>query len=395
MMRFGFYSAMKALPWGGSEELWSRAAHVLLDRGHSVCISYRKQQQTPAPLKKLRRHGARMRWHGRPLLGRTARRSLARLGLNTNPHVGWLDRTRPDLVVITVGIHTDDCTMADACRRRGIPYVVNLQSAGDAHWMHEGNLDDFRGMYLGARACFFVSAENLDIVETNLAARIPQAAIVANPFHVSWQAAPDWPDEADGLQMACVGRLHLESKGQDLVVDVLRRDKWRARPLSVVFWGSDHGDRRRLNDLIRLHGLGDRLSIGGFANDIEELWSRHHALLLPSRYEGSALALLEAMLCGRTAVATTIGRAGELLADNQTGFLAAAPTADLLDEALERAWQRRSEWRAMGTLAAQRIRATYSACPEADFASLLEQVAAGGEIHRRSDWVSAAQGEAA
>jgi glycosyltransferase involved in cell wall biosynthesis len=250
-------------------------------------------------------------------------------------------------------------------------------------------------MYLGARACFFVSRENLDVVETNLAARVPHAAIVANPYSVSWQAAPAWPDESDGLRMACVGRLHMESKGQDLVVDVMRRDKWRSRPLCVVFWGSDHGDRRRLTDLIRLHGLGDRLSIGGYSNDIEQLWSRHHALLLPSRYEGSALALLEAMICGRTAVATTVGSAGEFVADNQTGFLAPAATADLLDEAMERAWLRRGEWREIGARAGQRIRAMCSAAPEADFASLLEQVAAGGELRRRTQWAPAAQGEAA
>jgi glycosyltransferase involved in cell wall biosynthesis len=376
--------------------LWSRAAHVLLDRGHSVRISYREPWRgAPAPLKKLHRQGARIRWHGRSILGRSARRSLARFGLNTNPHIGWLDRTRPDLVVITIGIHTDDCTMAEACRRRGIPYVVILQAAGDAHWMHDGNLDDFRGMYLGARACFFVSRENLDVVETNLAARVPHTAIVANPFNVSWQAAPVWPDASDGLRMACVGRLHMESKGQDLVVEVMRRDKWRSRPLHVAFWGSDHGDGRRLRDLIRMHGLGNRLSIGGYSNDIEQLWSRHHALLLPSRYEGSALALLEAMICGRTAIATTVGRAGEFIADDQTGFLARAATADMLDEAMERAWHHRGEWRAIGAHAGQRIRSIYSSSPEADFASLLEQVASGSEIQWQRDGHQATVGEAA
>jgi hypothetical protein len=62
---------------------------------------------------------------------------------------------------------------------------------------------------------------------------------------------------------------------------------------------------------------------------------------------------------------------------------------------MERAWQRRGAWREMGARAGQRVRATYSSSPDADFASLLEQVANGREIRWQRDWQQAVQGEAA
>ena len=46
----------------------------------------------------------------------------------------------------------------------------------------------------------------------------------------------------------------------------------------------------------------------------------------------------------------------EVVEDNQTGFIANAATVEAFDEALERAWQRRSELSSMGVLAARRIR---------------------------------------
>jgi hypothetical protein len=42
-MRIAFYSTMGGMPWGGSEELWSRAAKVLLARGHQVCVNYKRR----------------------------------------------------------------------------------------------------------------------------------------------------------------------------------------------------------------------------------------------------------------------------------------------------------------------------------------------------------------
>ena len=111
----------------------------------------------------------------------------------------------------------------------------------------------------------------------------------------------------------------------------------------------------------------------GFEPNIEGVWSQHHALLLPSRYEGLPLAVVEAMLCGRVCIVTDVGGNAELVEDNESGFVAAAPTVPLLDEAMERAWNRRHEWRQMGQSAARRVRERVSPDPVGDFATELKR----------------------
>jgi glycosyltransferase involved in cell wall biosynthesis len=111
--------------------------------------------------------------------------------------------------------------------------------------------------------------------------------------------------------------------------------------------------------------------LGGFCNDIDQLWREHHALVLPSRFEGNALAMIEAMLCGRMPIVTDVGRVTELVDDNRSGFIAPAATVQLIDDAMERAWQRRHEWQAMGALAAADIRKRHGLTPPQDFAQAI------------------------
>jgi glycosyltransferase involved in cell wall biosynthesis len=105
--------------------------------------------------------------------------------------------------------------------------------------------------------------------------------------------------------------------------------------------------------------------------------------VLPSRFEGNPLALIEAMLCGRVPIATNVGRVAELVDDNRHGFVAPAATSELIDDALERAWQRRHEWQAMGQLAAAAIRQRHSLRPAEDFADAVLAVAGQQRSLRR------------
>jgi len=200
------------------------------------------------------------------------------------------------------------------------------------------------------------------------------AQIIANPFNVSYDAAPSWPKTDNEFRIALVGRVHFQSKGQDIIVDVMRQPKWRKRNLKVVFYGHDQGNKLQLLELIKMHGLEDQLEFSGFSDSVEAIWESNHALLLPSRYEGAPLVVIEAMLCNRIAITTDIGRNRELMDDNESGFVALGASVELLDEALERAWQKRHQWQEMGQLAGQHIRERYSDDPVRDFAEELKKI---------------------
>jgi glycosyltransferase involved in cell wall biosynthesis len=161
----------------------------------------------------------------------------------------------------------------------------------------------------------------------------------------------------------------LLDKGQDILLRVLAQEKWKKRNLFVSFVG--HGiNREGLIELAKRLEVSN-VSFPGYTKDVHGIWKEHHALIMPSRCEGLPLALVEAMLCGRTAIVTNVGGNSEVVEDGVTGFLAPAASEVDVDEALERAWERRKEWREMGQLAAKRVRELVPAEPAADFADYL------------------------
>jgi glycosyltransferase involved in cell wall biosynthesis len=386
-MTFGFYSTMRGAAWGGSEELWSRTAGELLARGERVAICHPRKRPVVEKLQSLTDRGAELHRYSRINIGHKVRRVLGQLGYTHRPYTGWLKRTRPDFVLISAGYHIDGLDMAGTCRRLGIPYGILLQSAGPCHWVEARDMDAMRAAYLCAERVFFVSNQNRQTVEENLAIDLSRAEIVDNPFNVQATAAPAWrpadDTPASPWRLANVGRLHCLSKGQDLLLSVLRMPKWRARPLEVTCYGADSGSGRMLRETIATYGSERQVTLGGFASNIESIWAQHHGLVLPSRYEGNPLALIEALLCGRMAIATDVGRVTELVDEGRSGFIAPAPTVELFDAALERAWLRRHDWQEMGEYAARTIRMRHSLTPEVDFANrLLERPHAAS--HRRA-----------
>ena len=382
-MRIAFFSTIGALPWGGSEELWCRASHARLDRGHEVCFNSFQWPKIATPLRELEKHGARPHYRTRRRVGRTMSRILQKLRLTRMRYLTWLKTCRPDFVVISFACHTDDPQIANTCRRLGISYSIVLQAAGSHNWIDNRSLDDFRDAYNGAKRCFFVSAENRDTIESNLAIELQHSEIIDNPFSVAVDARPAWPATAPHWKLACVARIHYLTKSQDLIVRVMRQPKWRARPLQIAMWGSDNGSLSRLQRALDVYGLHRQIRYGGVSHNIEQLWAEHHGLLLPSRSEGNPISLTEAMLCGRVPIVTNVGRAAELIDDNDSGFIAPAATAELLDEVLERAWHRREEWRAMGQRAANCIRTRHSLRPAEDLAErILAAAATRPTLHR-------------
>ena len=227
-----------------------------------------------------------------------------------------------------------------------------------------------------ATRVYFVSEENRHKMENNLAIELDNYEIVANPFNMKPNEAPEYPSTDDGFHVACVGRLHFQSKGQDVVVAVFKQDKWKQRNIHVNFYGSDQGNRRQLEDLITIHGLNDQLKYCGYKEKVIDIWAENHALLLPSRYEGAPLVIVEAMLSNRISIATDIGRNRELLEDGLTGFIAESATAGLLDAALERAWEVREQWKGLGEIAGKHIRDNYTLDPIGDFAEILKTLVA-------------------
>lgn len=377
--------------WGGSEDLWSEAAIALAKAGHKVTAYKNAFQRVEGSTARLNAAGCRLialakipllPWRAYYFI--VALNYLVNFGFQTlHLYLSLKLRRRPDLVIVSQGGNHDGWLFANVCMRLKLPFVLISQKATDLYWPLDSRRDYMRAALGEARHCFFVSRHNLALTEEQFGVRLERASVVRNPFKVSWQMREDWPGTDLGIRFACIGRLYPMEKGQDLLIRVLARDKWRSRPVGLTFYGVGE-QSTGLAEMAAHYGLAN-VRFAGFASDVGEIWTSHHALLLASRAEGLPLVLVEAMLCGRVPIVTDIAGNSEVVEDNVTGFLAAAPTEDALDEAMERAWQRRSEWRAIGERAARRIRELVPPDPAGALVAQLLRLADGLPPEQRSE----------
>jgi len=355
---------------GGSEALWLQCTARLRLLGIHVAASLSPRVRGSRALETLQQSVNTVDFRepqgGRNLIGRIVRRFRA-ADLDR-----WLTKVRPDYALISAGDYLQGGAASAACLRRRIPYALLVQAASDHFGPEPEQFELLREAYRRASGVYFVSHANLRLTERRLALSLPGAKVVRNPFNVAYTASPAWPSEGP-WRMACVARIDAFAKGIDLLFESLRAPEWRARDFELRLYGSGP-HRVGLTELATRWGL-QRVVFEGETRDIEAVWQQNHLLVLPSRQEGLPLALVEAALCARAAMITDVAGNAEVVEDGVTGFIARGPEVGLVRESLERAWDRRHDWRAMGLAAAARIRREVTPDPGAVFASELMQAA--------------------
>jgi glycosyltransferase involved in cell wall biosynthesis len=128
-----------------------------------------------------------------------------------------------------------------------------------------------------------------------------------------------WGLSPDALAIGTIGRLS-EQKGQrDLLTaaaEVVRADP-RARFVLV----GDGDLRGALDAQAAALGLADRVLFAGHRTDVPSVLAALDVVCISSTYEGTPLALFEAMAAGRAIVSTAVDGCREVLADGRTALL--------------------------------------------------------------------------
>jgi glycosyltransferase involved in cell wall biosynthesis len=146
------------------------------------------------------------------------------------------------------------------------------------------------------------------------------------------------PRPAHGPIVGSIGRLDRQ-KGYDVLVEALPR--LPGVTAVVVGEGAERGQlTRRAAEL----GVEERLLLPGWSDDARRALTTFDVFVLPSRFEGLPLVLIEALLAGVPVVATRVGSIDELVTE-ETGILVepedpaalAAAIQALLDDPARRA----------------------------------------------------------
>ena len=368
--------ASSKLEWGGSEILWHKTACFAARQGHEVTV-FTGFEMPALGREALLAAGAKLLpWSAPPLWRRLAHKVKRPPHWEREVHrssVSALAQTRPELVILNQGCNHDGTPLAEALQEHGIAYALLANQAGERYWQRDDYNTRMKDAYLGARQAWFVSNHNLRLTEWQIGTALEHSSVIRNWCQVASASPRLWPSADPVWRLACVARLTVTDKGQDLIIRLFAEKKWQERPIRVSLFG--HGrNGKSLQGMAAMLGV-TQVDFMGQTNDIAGLWKDHHALLLPSREEGLPLALVEAMMCDRLGIATDVAGNTEVVDDGETGFVAAAPTLKHLDEAMERAWQARDQWQAMGIEAGKRIRQLVPADPVAVFLDEVLRVA--------------------
>lgn len=210
-------------------------------------------------------------------------------------------------------------------RRAGVPAVLTrrVDNREPAWWARL----KYRPYSEVAAISSAVESELVDRVGLDPARVVRVASAVDTGCYRPESAARDRLAEAFGIPSASsvvgvVAQL-IPRKGHALLLDCMPEVVRRHPEVQVLCFG--RGPRERaLSRQIAEHGLGDRVQLTGFRDDLAELMPGLDLLVHPALQEGLGVAVLEAMSAGVPVVASNAGGIPDIIEHERSGLLFAA-----------------------------------------------------------------------
>jgi glycosyltransferase involved in cell wall biosynthesis len=273
---------------------------------------------------------------------------------------------KPDLIHIHHVWPAADRYLSMIARAAGVPHVVVTEHImGEAHSRGQRALK--RDELKNADAVTAVTGAIVDTLVRDYGIERSLVRIIAN--------GADLPDEEREEPLArrwrerflatplkplwvVAGRLE-EQKGHDVLFDALVPLLRHGLDFTLAVAG-DGSRRGWLEQRALSLGLSPRVQFVGQLDDVGGLLAAADGVIVPSRWEGLPLVLLEAMARGRPIVATAVGGVADAIEDGVTGTLVPPDDAAALAVALENLHRRADRaWR-LGQAAAEVARERYS-----------------------------------
>jgi glycosyltransferase involved in cell wall biosynthesis len=118
-------------------------------------------------------------------------------------------------------------------------------------------------------------------------------------------------NDSDRL-LLLIGRIEFWQKRHDLAVQSLSIARARGLRAHMLVVGSGP-DEQALRAQVQAHGLSGAVHWHGWQTDVTSFYAACDVLLLPSRYEGVPLVMLEAMYAGRKIMAANVDGMADML----------------------------------------------------------------------------------
>ena len=349
-------------PWGGSEELWSKTAERLVEKGFNVSASLPWFGTIHSKVKILMDKGIQVYFRKNKLrdlstkFNRKFNKTIIPLKSEINKRI---DTIKPDYIIFSQSHIFSAYESMIYANSKGIKYFSVSQLNSELSWPNDSNFMNYREAFKGAIMNYFVSQGNLDLLQTQLAFKLENSKVIRNPYNFDSIPNIKWV-ENEKLKFAYVGRLDFVHKGIDILFKAFSEPEWRERNFELNIYGS--GSIKLAKELANYLEVPN-IKFKGHVNSVVDIWRENHILVMASRYEGMPLSMIEANFCKRPIIAPDVAGHAELIKDGITGFLYEAPNSRLLNKKLNIVWDNKHNLESMGLKAFDTIIKKYSEDP--------------------------------
>lgn len=372
-MKLLFLSTMHGAPWGGSEELWHKTAVHAHKEGHQILVSVVQWEKEHSKIRELKELGVRVEYRTNPadksrlsFLGKVLRKFKKLFSKDDN--IQLIETFGPDRISINQGGSADvfhEPWLSFFLLQTKIPYFLTSHSFNENEYAGPAIKEVMGTLFLTSFKCFFIAVAQQRAIEKEIGRSLPQSVIIQNPIQLDNAMHILYP-ETSTVRWCMVSSLNIKWKSQDIVINALSSEKWKARDWQLEIYG-EGPDKELLNDLIIRNGLQEKVFLRGFSSDIPSIWKRNELLLMPSRQDIVPLSMIEAMLCARPVAASTVGGITEWVVEGENGFLVDSLEPKTIDAWLENIWEKRPLWRTLGEKAKKSIDTKLKPHPEHTF----------------------------
>jgi glycosyltransferase involved in cell wall biosynthesis len=262
--------------------------------------------------------------------------------LTALPWILFRSRRRPDVIMSYHSIPSGLVGFPLSILWR-LPHIVQFHGGDVPGWLpgvlstyHRCTLWLNRWVVYQAAAAVAVSDGLRDLAQPSFPKR--KLGTLANGVDLDVFSPPAAGREnRDGApRLFFVGRVTVQ-KGVDVLLKALADPRLTGLPWHLDLAG-DGPQLPEYREQAAALGLTDRITFHGWMTreQVRPLFDSADLLVLPSRYEGMPIVVLEAMGCGLPVVATDIPGTRELIAEGETGLLVKPEDAADLAGALHR-----------------------------------------------------------
>ena len=159
--------------------------------------------------------------------------------------------------------------------------------------------------------------------------------------------------------LALVGRLH-KAKGHMDLLPVMARLKAEGLDFHLLLVGEGECEEGIKESIEKLH-LTPYATLTGFRKDIPEILAAVDILVMPSRWEGLPMALLEGMAMGKAVIASPVGGIPDVINDGVNGILVEVGNQAAWCQAIRKLFEDRELRQQLGKKAKLTVQRHYSA----------------------------------